>query len=397
MLSQRSPSGGLVLRQRQYLMSRAQRGLFWGAVIIMVALVLFLLGLAFARIPEEQRTLSFLIEKIIRDPIKLLVDALPAVVLILLQVFVYRASRYETLRLTDEGIEYVSPLPGWLARLRPGWVVRWKDLRSATLGKYRHVRAAQGVYLDLDDGRKQRRLFPIQWVNPPQHQPGVRWNEIFRYQNPSAETIRQEVMESVLLRGLAQHAPQVNVAAGDLPEGAAGYALEKNPRTYGLMLAMALLFVYSLFDTVLNDEGYADAAPLWLFVAGGLLTAGVSTPWLRAGQVPWAESAGVGFLLGVAVGMALHPLLLRLNAVTDTEGLKTYQYQLAEEGTLLPPSEELPVLYFPRYPEYWAQFEIGSVHTFELRRGALGFYQIDLEPVKERWREYYWSRHNQKK
>ncbi|MCK7509538.1 MAG: hypothetical protein MZV70_39540 [Desulfobacterales bacterium] len=48
-----------------------------------------------------------------------------------------------------------------------------------------------------------------------------------------------------------------------------------------------------------------------------------------------------------------------------------------------------PALEFPGHHEYWAQFKPGSVHQFELRRGGLGFYQLNMRPLEKALREYY--------
>ncbi len=39
--------------------------------------------------------------------------------------------------------------------------------------------------------------------------------------------------------------------------------------------------------------------------------------------------------------------------------------------------------------EYWAQFESGSIHHFELRKGGLGFYQLNMAPVYAAMKEFY--------
>ena len=46
-----------------------------------------------------------------------------------------------------------------------------------------------------------------------------------------------------------------------------------------------------------------------------------------------------------------------------------------------PVDPNLPVLRFPRDADYWRQFKLGTTHQFELRKGGLGFYQVNMQPV----------------
>jgi len=81
--------------------------------------------------------------------------------------------------------------------------------------------------------------------------------------------------------------------------------------------------------------------------------------------------------------------MLRVNALTDTEGLKPHEYELVAGAELHPRTEGLPVLYFPRYADYWAHFPNGTVHVFELRRGGLGLYQLHVAPIEQDMKSFY--------
>jgi hypothetical protein len=79
----------------------------------------------------------------------------------------------------------------------------------------------------------------------------------------------------------------------------------------------------------------------------------------------------------------------RLNEATDTEGLSTYEYRLTEYVVFSPEDPNLPVLRFPGDADYWRQFKLGTTHRFELRKGGLGFHQVDMRPVHAKMREYF--------
>ena len=94
-------------------------------------------------------------------------------------------------------------------------------------------------------------------------------------------------------------------------------------------------------------------------------------------------------VLGAAFAAALYPGLLRVNQLTDGEGLKPQQYRLEDYVLLKALDAQLPDLLFIDYHEYWQQFPRGSQHEFLMRKGALGFHQVDMGPVHERMREFY--------
>ena len=98
-------------------------------------------------------------------------------------------------------------------------------------------------------------------------------------------------------------------------------------------------------------------------------------------------------LFGIGVALAAHPMLLRLNQLTDSDGLQSYAYTLGADGvwTSAFPGEA-PDLEFGSATEYWSQFRPGDSKTFNLRTGGLGFTQIDLAPIWKEQRAFYAAR-----
>lgn len=167
------------------------------------------------------------------------------------------------------------------------------------------------------------------------------------------------------------------------------FSLEKNPHTIAALVVLFGAMAYALGDTFVNTETYAET-PLYLVYAGGALLAGVATlTWLRGAGIPRNESLGISVLMGLVVGFALYPGLLRINQFTDTRGLQTYAYHLQDDLTLEPAHPELPELTFPGTREYWESLEPGSVHALQLRQGDLGFYQINMAPLYKKTRKFY--------
>jgi hypothetical protein len=202
--------------------------------------------------------------------------------------------------------------------------------------------------------------------------------------------LERTIAESPLMRFVSARVPRLEMRPG-WAGAATAYALEKNRRALALVVLFIALVSYGIVDSYASAETYAGSPPYFLFAAAGLLAGGLAWIWLRAGEVPASERAVIAVLLGAALGAALHPGLLRANQLTDSAGLRTYRYTLEADLRLIPLESGPPALRFPRDLEYWMQFRRGSVHEFRLRRGGLGFYQIDMAPVHEALRAYYWK------
>ena len=157
------------------------------------------------------------------------------------------------------------------------------------------------------------------------------------------------------------------------------------------VLVLSLL-CYAVIDFAVTEEIYAVDPPFVLFALAGAIAVLAGMLWLASAGVPRAETLGLSLLLGVAVAAALYPGSLRLNEATDDEGLRAHEYRLTGYVVFSPSDSNLPVLEFPKDEDYWRQFKLGTTHRFELRRGSLGFYQVNMAPVHVKMREYFIGR-----
>jgi hypothetical protein len=384
----------LELRQRMFLLPRSQRLALWILGLMVAAMLLSIVAFALYKASHDGRDagalLGLLLEKIARNPVDALLNTLLLVIVTVQVAYMYRAQRYERLILTPAGIEYRSPLPAALHSWRPSWSLRWDQIRGLSLkGHGLRGYGPQAVALELDAGTRKLTIFPYQWVDPDHYRPVSPWREMHKPQRVAPEVVAAAVLESAALRYLAAALPRLTARLGP-GAVATPFALEKNPHTLALVIVFFGLLFYALGDTFfVGQETYAEVPPYGVLVACGVVAAVAAALWMRRGQVPWAENLFVALLLGGALGAAGYPGALRINALTDGEGLRKYSYQLAPQGKLQPLTPGLPVLAFPQYPEYWGQFATGSRHEFELRRGTLGFYQLDMRPVNEALRDFY--------
>jgi hypothetical protein len=386
----------LELRQRIYIQSRAQRIALWAAGALMmstvVAILVLVVYLAARAGKDPAAVLQSMLDRFASKPWDTALHLLLLVAIVLQVIYLRRAQQHERLILTPAGIEYRSPLPAALQALRPGWSLAWGQIRSATLKSILYGRGPQTVQLELDGGTRKVKLFPWQWVDPQHHQPVSPWQQARQWQRATPEAVSAAIHDSAILRYLAAALPHLAPQPG-ARLASASFALEKNPSSLAVVIAFFVLLLYALADTfVLGHETYTDAPPVSAFVAAGVLATVAAALWMLRARVPTAEGMVVALLFGAAFGAAGYPGALRINAITDGEGLHKYQYRLTPERQLEPLTAGLPTLAFPKYYEYWEQFQPGSHHEFELRKGGLGFYQLNMQPVNAVLRRFYETR-----
>ena len=279
--------------------------------------------------------------------------------------YMVRANRHERLFLDRGGIRYQSPLPGPLAALQPSWAHAWAQIQSAEVVVQKFGNAAL-VAMVLDAVTVKRRIAG-RWVPADQK-----------------TAAPADLEESPLVEFMRRMGVKITTKTTT-----AGFALERNRASLGVAIAVPVLLVYAAADVALNTEAYAARPPYEIVATGGMVALLGGAIFLARSRVPAAELLALAMLLGIAVAAALYPGLLRVNQLTDADGLRTHEYRMKNWATWEPVDATLPALTFSDYYEYWSQFKPGARRQFLLRRGALGFYQIEMAPVNAQMRAYY--------
>ncbi len=327
-------------------------------------------------------------------------EVLAIVVLAIGQLwYLRRASKHERLFLDESGIRYQSPLPEALRSLQPDWLLRWSQVRGARLVVPKALGYPDLAVLEFDAVPEKRRFFVRQWsaadstVEPAAQDEGVSLRERF-FSGSSSARDAERTMRAIEQSPLVRYARAVGIAvSADASRGTgSGFPLESNRHALVGALSVIVLLCYGLTDIAVYEESYAVDPPLVLFFLAAAIGALAGMLWFALAGVPRAETLGLSLFLGAAAGVASYPGLLRLNAATDTEGLRACEYRLAEYVVFMPADAALPVLKLSKYADYWGQFKLGTMHRFELRQGGLGFYQVNMEPVHARMREYFAGR-----
>jgi WD40 repeat protein len=344
---------------------------------------------------------SMILPKFQANPAPFLLMGLVLLVILVLPSLIlfyrYQAVKRERLILDAAGIRYQSNLPtslqGLLAMTYRDWSAQWSEI-TATYLKPATIPFAHGpqfITVVFHLGRRSHETFACQWVTPdkPDEEPFKLPRE---QRSPTPEQVQTVLQRCPLIKALTERGIKIEVDSKlslKTPFYQSDFALESNPHSLTAAIFFFLLVGYAFFDfMVFNTETYAEQPLYQVYLLSGIGMAVFVMGWLSRAKVPKRESVMVALLVGGAFGAASYPALLRLNQLTDTEGLKTYRYELQSDLSFEPVEDKtLPILYLGD-EEYWSEFEFGSIHQFELRKGGLDFYQINLAPIEELKAEY---------
>jgi hypothetical protein len=308
--------------------------------------------------------------------------------------YMRRAAKFQRVFLDETGIRYQSPMPEFLRSLRPSWSLQWSQLRELRIALPRSMSHPNFVSLEFDAGQVKQKLHQaLIWI--PADAAGqaafpeepAKKDSFFTFR-PSALDPK-EILRRVEQSAIVRYAKQAGVKVTSGPMRQTGFALESNRHTLAATVLVIALLFYAVFDIAVYDESYAVEPPLVLFALGGAIAALAGMLWLASTGAPRAVTLGLALFIGGAAGFALYPGALRLNEATDSHGLRAYDYRLKEYAVFEPLDPALPNLDFSNYSDYWGQFKLGTTHQFELRKGGLGFYQVNMAPVRERMRAYF--------
>lgn len=171
------------------------------------------------------------------------------------------------------------------------------------------------------------------------------------------------------------------------------FALEKNRASLLLIAMFFALLAYALLDgIVINDRELINSGRvIWLLPA--ITVFAIPTYFLLVrGKVPSRESLALSMLFVLTLGLAFIPFVMRADQLLAADGAQSCDYKLTAGTRFEPVVKGPPILKFPHVKEYWAQFEPGSIHRFELMHGPLGLWQLDHAGLTPKFRAFYEQR-----
>jgi len=194
----------------------------------------------------------------------------------------------------------------------------------------------------------------------------------------SNKEIRQQVEETPILRFLREHGLLDRQQNHKDPVD----TLNSNRKVQiitGLFVVCILYFIGDIFFGL--TEYYVPTTPCHIFVLTGLLGFFIVHRLLLKENLRKQDSFLLAVSFGLGVGLISYPLSIRENQWSDEKGLVSYTYELREEDKWYPLDSNMPVLIFDKRSHYWSKFTKGEKINFELRKGSLGYIQINMTPI----------------
>jgi hypothetical protein len=247
----------------------------------------------------------------------------------------------------------------------------------------------------LAGGERLERVYPkqdlqLEWVgNPGLASSNMHWISLGREAQQvmiSADTGFNAVQSREATADICR---MINPAF-QLPELArTDFALEKNKASLTLMIVFFTLLAFALFDGFfLNKNELVKYGNFLLLLPAMTVFAIPAYFLLIENRVPSRESLTLSLLLVIGLVVAVVPAMKRTDQLF-ADGARSYQYKLVKGSELEPVTAGPPRLYFRRTSEYWAQFEPGSIHAFQLINGPFGLWQLDRSKLNADFRKFY--------
>lgn len=174
----------------------------------------------------------------------------------------------------------------------------------------------------------------------------------------------------------------------ELPGGATSdFALEKNPASLAVLAIFFALLGYALVDGVFLNTN--ELIKIGNVVSGLFFIFALSIPcygFLTQHQVPSRESLGLSLFLVAMASVAYFPAIMRVDQYLG--GMQSVAYTKKTTIEFEPVTAGPPNLYFIGTKKYWAQFEKGSTHHFEMLHGPLGVWQLVHTNLDKEFQRY---------
>ena len=154
------------------------------------------------------------------------------------------------------------------------------------------------------------------------------------------------------------------------------------------LIFSVMYFWLEVFFTL--NEFYAESTPYVAFIV-----VGVAASALCRGVLGWAQPNAKSnriycMFFGLAISFASYPLSLRINQLGGNVENYTYvlsnqlSWQAVGDGDALGQSDSLPTLdIYLSSSDWWRKFKPGDQYDFQLRKGILGFWQINMKKIYE--------------
>jgi hypothetical protein len=284
--------------------------------------------------------------------------------------------------INESGIQFKSGFTNGMTLLVPDWSFRWDELRNTSWKLVPGQYIASRLLFHTE--RKTYRISPWHWVVA-----GARVDRYFPKRKYSKEQAGSAMRRTAVVEWVRkkfpgyrddsfykarQPATKLDFDGGDVTPLTAIVA--------AIFVALVFTFIIEIYFTA--NEFYADFVPYQLIGLSALFGFLIVHLALRHIEPERKNSVLYALLFSLGSGLAAYPLLARVNAWTDTAGLQSCEYRLDTDYVWRSTEPGTPDLdMYLSGSRWWSQFHPGDSYTFEIRKGGLGFWQVNMSPVYE--------------
>jgi len=151
---------------------------------------------------------------------------------------------------------------------------------------------------------------------------------------------------------------------------------------------LVLYFIIENFFTA--TEYYAESAPYLALIIGWAFVAGIVFFILKKAEPERKDTLSYALLAGFGMGLALYSFIPRINILTDEGGINSHSYSLDSDYMWKAKEPALPKLdLYLKNSRWWKQYKPGDTYTFNLRKGGLGIWQVNMEQIYDDQKKFY--------
>ncbi len=137
------------------------------------------------------------------------------------------------------------------------------------------------------------------------------------------------------------------------------------------------------------SEYYVQNPPYIIIAFIAICLSFASYVYLRKREPERTDSKIYALLACIGFALFIYTLIPRINIATDNDGLNDYVYILDEDNVWQSMQGYPSVNVYLSQSKYWKQFKPGDKYTFQLRKGGLGIWLVNMENVYEEQKRFY--------
>lgn len=327
------------------------------------------------------------------DDIRIYGTSFVAPALVLLIIPMLFVMKRQVIRVDERGLRFENHVGVFAAILAKPWSIRWSEIRAVD---WRFNRQQPHLsQLVLHTAQERRVLAPWMWPDAAQPLPKRPFNVNVK---AMSDRILSQLSDMPLVQAIETARPDLGLGAAD-PAAKPGQSLGQGlgltgvtPLTGLIAATMGFGVIYFIVEVYFTlSEFYVSGPPWAALVAVAVIASLLIYVLLGAVEPKRNDSAIYALLFALAVGFIAYPLSIRISVWTAPGAEIAGQYELGKDYVWHPKGDtSLPPLHlYLQGSRWWRQFKPGDTHTFDVRRGGLGRWLVDMGRVYREQKAFY--------